>query len=590
MPPPPALPGGNRESPPESPHRAQAVRPGRQSNDSTIEELRALLKDPALDARAEHFETLHNRVKHNHAEVLARLDKQDAMLQRVLQSAHTHSMPEAKRISERISRTSHDLAAASRPPPLQHRKTRGGFTPKLFSTFTQFDLSLKEGAANVDADEAIKHKIRMSIMESHDSEEGRSCVRHVVGHPGFDLFFATVVLTNSVFIGIEVQENLSNDGENSILIQVLRNVYTFLFSVELVLRIAAYQREFFCGGEWKWNWLDLFIVLCSLWEAAVEVLRVVLENSDAMDSVAGLTGLRMARLIRITRVVRVAKLGRILRFVMALRTLIQSIIYTLKSLIWALVLLALIVYVFAVLFAQAVGDHLIDPTADPLPEAAVRYFDSLPIAMLSLFMSIAGGVSWEDVITPLIAMSPVWAFVFIFYVAFTYFAVLNVVTGVFCQSAIDSAQSDHTMVMQSILANKEAHIEKIRYLFSEIDAEDRGVITYQMFEEKVNDQAVKAYFESMDLDVWDAWSFFKLLDLDSGGAVEIEEFLMGCLRLRGSARAMDIAKIVHDQAWLIRNQSRFWTFVEVEMQALREQISNYAPMPVAGNSTVGDHP
>ena len=28
--------------------------------------------------------------------------------------------------------------------------------------------------------------------------------------------------------------------------------------------------------------------------------------------------------------------------------------------------------------------------------------------------------------------------------------------------------------------------------------------------------------------VWDAWTFFKLLDMDSGGAVEVEEFLMGC--------------------------------------------------------------
>ena len=35
---------------------------------------------------------------------------------------------------------------------------------------------------------------------------------------------------------------------------------------------------------------------------------------------------------------------------------------------------------------------------------------------------------------------------------------------VFCQSAIDSAQSDHDAVLQSILANKQAHIEKIRYL------------------------------------------------------------------------------------------------------------------------------
>ncbi|CAE7661271.1 Cacna1c, partial [Symbiodinium sp. CCMP2456] len=460
-----------------------------------------------------------------------------------------------------------------------------GFTPKLFSTFTQFDLNLKEGAASVDADEAKKHKIRMSIME--EDQENMPWLRGIVDHPGFDLFFATVVITNSIFIGVEVQENLSNDGSNSVAVQVIRNVYTFLFTVELILRVGAYRRDFFCASEWKWNWLDVFIVLCSLWEATVEILSSVLENNDALDSVAGLTGLRMARLIRITRVVRVAKLGRILRFVMALRTLIQSIIYTLKSLIWALVLLALIVYVFAVLFAQAVGDHVLDPNAEPLPEAAERYFYSLPIAMLSLFMSIAGGVSWEDVIQPLIAMSPLWAFVFIFYVAFTYFAVLNVVTGVFCQSAIDSAQSDHTMVMQSILANKEAHVEKIRYLFSEIDAEDRGVITYQMFEEKVNDQAVKAYFESMDLDVWDAWSFFKLLDLDSGGAVEIEEFLMGCLRLRGSARAMDIAKLIHDQAWLIKNQSRFWTFVEVELQSLREQVQHFAPVPIGGVSAAG---
>lgn len=32
------------------------------------------------------------------------------------------------------------------------------------------------------------------------------------------------------------------------------------------------------------------------------------------------------------------------------------------------------------------------------------------------------------------------------------------------------------------------------------------------------------------LDIWDAWSFFKTLDLDQSGEVDIEEFLLGCLR------------------------------------------------------------
>ena len=32
---------------------------------------------------------------------------------------------------------------------------------------------------------------------------------------------------------------------------------------------------------------------------------------------------------------------------------------------------------------------------------------------------------------------------------------------------------------------------------------------------------------------------------DEGGAVEVEEFLLGCLRLRGQARAMDMASYLH---------------------------------------------
>ena len=40
------------------------------------------------------------------------------------------------------------------------------------------------------------------------------------------------------------------------------------------------------------------------------------------------------------------------------RTLIASIVHTLKSLVWALLLLALIAYVFAVLFMQAVHGYV----------------------------------------------------------------------------------------------------------------------------------------------------------------------------------------------------------------------------------------
>lgn len=143
---------------------------------------------------------------------------------------------------------------------------------------------------------------------------------------------------------------------------------------------------------------------------------------------------------------------------------------------------------------------------------------------------------------------------------------------VFCQSAIDGAQNDHASKVHAILANKEAHLEKIHTLFAKFGAQD-GVITFTMFQEKINSPEVREYFQTLGLDVWDAWSFFKLLDKDCGGAVEVEEFLMGCLRLRGQASAMDVGKIINDQTWLIKNQGKFHAYIEVELKQIKDSLS-----------------
>ena len=150
-------------------------------------------------------------------------------------------------------------------------------------------------------------------------------------------------------------------------------------------------------------------------------------DAEEPDSFGGILNLKALRVIRVTRIVKAARLMRIFRFVVALRTLITSIIHTLQSLFWALALLVLIVYVFAVLFVQAIHDHRLDPEIPDFPDtelhASELYFASLPETMLSLFMCIAGGVNWAEVQAPLKAISTLWVFAFLFYIAFTYFAV-----------------------------------------------------------------------------------------------------------------------------------------------------------------------
>jgi len=78
----------------------------------------------------------------------------------------------------------------------------------------------------------------------------------------------------------------------------------------------------------------------------------------------------------------------------------------------------------------------------------------------------------------------------------------------------------HQTLMQSrahLCPDKEAHLKKIRALFSKLGGtEEAGAITYDMLEEHIQTTAVREYFDSLGLDVSDAWSFFKLLDSDGG--------------------------------------------------------------------------
>ncbi|CAE7808134.1 Cacna1h, partial [Symbiodinium sp. CCMP2592] len=495
-----------------------------------------------------------------------------------------------------MAKTKSDAEAATASKNLRSAKSArqstksqwSNFVPQgLFSTFSHYDLALH---AVAETQEGAHSRMMYNSMSLRDVGDDRkeSCVQRIVHASAFDLLCAIAVMTNSIFIGIEVQLSLSADNDVATSIHVIQYVYAAWFFLELAMRIWADGCSIFCGPDWMWSLLDLLVVSISLWEVVADIIYAV-DSNDVSGHADGVTGLKALRIVRITRILKVVRLMRVFRFVLAFRTLITSIAFTLKSLFWALMLLLLIVYVFAVLFCQAVNDYLADSANPELPEFELRmcekYYASVSDTMISLFMCIAAGVSWENVIAPLRLISGMWALVFILYVSFTYFAVLNVVTGVFCQSAIESAQNDHATMVQSILKNKEAHIAKIHGLFSQLGTENTGVITFANFNEKINTPQVRAYFELLGLDVW-AWSFFKLLDLDDSGDVAVEEFLMGCLRTRGYAKegtgrqqlrnastmgnkmgndhGIDVGKLIHDQNWLMRNQGKFYTFVSVD--------------------------
>jgi len=268
--------------------------------------------------------------------------------------------------------------------------------------------------------------------------------------------------------------------------------------------------------------------------------------STTMQDAANAGTMRALRVMRLVRIVRALRVQRLISLVDGLRTLVYSIVVTLKSLFWAIVLLTIIMYVVGVTLTQVVIEHFnqMGPQGQR-HEGLDRFFSSLDSTMFTLFESISGGLSWDEATRSLGEVSFLLVWLYTAYIAFTCFAVLNVVTGVFCHSAIESAQKNPDVIAQALIANQKMYIKNIERLFAQVDADKSAVISFAEFEKVVTDPTSRAYMAAMEIEAMDAWTLFKLLDTDKDGVIELEEFVTGCLQLKGVAKNVEIANVTY---------------------------------------------
>merc|ERR1739848_418782 len=109
-----------------------------------------------------------------------------------------------------------------------------------------------------------------------------------------------------------------------------------------------------------------------------------------------------------------------------------------------------------------------------------------------------------------------------------YFAVLNVMTGVFCQNAIETAEKDQDLLMHSLSSERQEITRKLKAVFKDtLDERQEGFLTLETFESHMQSDALKTWFASIDIDIVDGWTLFKLLDTERTGVIEIDDFVDG---------------------------------------------------------------
>jgi len=400
----------------------------------------------------------------------------------------------------------------------------------------------------------------------HDDEPNsiRTGCQAALDHPYFEVCILILIILNGVAIGVQTEVSARRVlSEEPVPFRILELFFAVTFALEIGIRLWVMRLKFFFGPDVGWNIFDLLLVVLQL---LTEMLEIIFHT--------GQTNISFMRVVRIFRLVRIVRLLRIVRYINELRMIITSVVCTMRHLFWTLVILFIMIFIIAIALTQLVLDcRLRNRDTGTDISDLLNLWDTLGRSGLTLFEAILGGIDWDIALMPLIHHIGIFmAPVFCFFIAFSLLALMNVVTGVFVENAIDSVNRD-----------KEKHlVETARELFEQADPDGTGVLTWEQFGRHLQHPTMRGYFKGLGVNSGSARALFKMLDHDNRGSINAAEFLTGTLRLRGDAKAIDIAALLAENRRMVRSLQKQSHSVFRSLKQIRTAVS---PNAYAGRSS-----
>jgi voltage-gated sodium channel len=227
----------------------------------------------------------------------------------------------------------------------------------------------------------------------------------LVDHPRFERFIITVIALNAITLGLETSKwVMARWGE---LLHVLDQIFLAIFVVEIVARLIVRGRKFWTD---PWSLFDLSVVVVTLLPAS-----------------GNLSILRSLRILRALRLISA---------IPSMRRVVASLLSAIPSMGTIILLMALIVYIHAVMATKLFGDDF------------EEHFGSIGASAYTFFQIMTLDSWSSSIVRPVLAKYPMaWIF-FIPFVILTTFMVLNLFIGI----VVDAMQ-------QQSLADREAVIE-----------------------------------------------------------------------------------------------------------------------------------
>lgn len=360
------------------------------------------------------------------------------------------------------------------------------------------------------------------------------CLYRTLQHTAFDCLICLVITLDFAFmIYATDMKILSPSSPTSSIPGLLVGNWVFqvFFTLEMVMKLVIHRQWFFCGARWKTNTFDFLVVVSGF----LFMYRTAFSSSSGANT----------RVLRVLRVAKALRAFEVLNHVKELRALLACLEGSFKSLFWSMFMLLALCSIVSLFLMQIVITHLIQ-TGDALEDTPFDgSFGTFGEALLTLFKASTGGNDWGDGYDIIKSAGFLGSVVYLFFITFVQFAVMNIITGIFVDSAMSVLSRDSEALAEELNQNEEMNMNKLETLCRDVDEDHSGKLTRDQFEASLSRKHVPLLLTMLGLGPHNVLDLFNHMAYvaDDNGQVEISSFVNLCMYLRGSATNYDLHKL-----------------------------------------------
>lgn len=397
-------------------------------------------------------------------------------------------------------------------------------------------------------------------FSSLEEPERTGCIATLALSTAFELYSFLGIALNCVFMiasaDYEVQHYWETDTTDTL--RTMELLFLIWFGIEHGVKLYVHRMYFFVSSSWKIRALDTVLIMFQVWS--------VLGNYGLMRSQHNLSFVRAIKMLRVLRVVRALKAMHHFKQLHAMLLAIQT---SLLTLLWSMLLVTGILWMFSLLFVQVTTAHFQEVSeqlgVDELDSselstyevALMENFGSVGETMVCLLMASTGGQDWSIYYNALEPTSFVYQLVFLIFIALMQFAVLNIVTGIFVDTAMTQMKPDPEEAAKEALKIRQKQEQDLLAVCRDADSNHNGHLNRQEFLKAIKAGKLTGFLDSLGFRKHDLIDFFLVLESSTPERkVDVNVFVDGCMELSGGATRFGVKAML------------------MEVEALRETLAD----------------